>query len=87
MVNVKDVENIKNFLKLDKVVCSETIEILYIPTIKDDDFFSKKTNVEKEIRRANPKAHVIFKEIGDVEDIELLEFKNESGEVKDDETK
>jgi hypothetical protein len=84
MIHQKNLDQIKNFLDLEKISVSEKI-IIYCflkeaKQIMDLSFVEKVASVEKQLKQQiSPNIELKIIEEGEIENVEQLEFSAESG--------
>ena len=82
MINNQTLEQIKNFLDLEKIIAIQKTTIYILPKKDkedDDEFFNKLIQVKKELKNVSPYISVEFMKEGEIDNVEQLGFQPESG--------
>jgi len=76
MIDQNQINQIAQFLNLEKINVIQKIELLCFPKVNNDEFKIKVENVKKELKKIpNVDLHIV--EEGDI-DVKLIEFSSES---------
>ena len=78
MINQQTLEQIKNFLNLEKISMVQKITIHILPKKEDDGFVIKLEQVKKDLKKISPNIYFEIMEEGEIVNVEQLEFSHES---------
>lgn len=76
MINNQELEQIKTFLDLEKIMAFETLTILCLPKYKNPEFEEKCNHIKSLLKQRLQETKIIFEiiEKGEIENVKSIEF-------------
>jgi hypothetical protein len=76
MITENNLDQIKEFLNLEKISVIQKIIILCIPKIEDAEFYIKLEKVKDELKKFGPNVTIQIVSEGDIKDDSLIEVQS-----------